>query len=360
MAGKHGEPMNFASDNWAGVSPEISAALGEAGAGVAPSYSGDSATARTVERFRELFETDLEAFFVGTGTAANSLALAAVARPGGAIMAFCDSHLAADECNATEFQTAGNKVVRLPGRLGRFSADTLAEALSLYPEGSVHHGRPVAVSVTQSTEIGTLYPLEEIRGIADLAHAHGLAVHMDGARFANAVAALGVTPAEASWKAGIDMMSFGATKNGCWCADAVLFFNTSLVGDFEHMRMRGGHLMSKSRFVAEQFLAYLADGHWLDLASRANRAAKRLADGIAASAFGRLAWPAEANEVFGVWTDAKSAELRAAGAVFYEWPFASARADAGPAEGENLLRLVTSFATTDEEVDAFLAVLNRS
>ena len=352
--------MQFASDNWAGISPRVAAALEAASGGFEPAYGGDPLTAETEDTFREIFETDLKVFFVGTGTAANSLALAATARPGGAILAYRDSHIVADECNATEFQTGGNKIVTLEGRNGRFDAAAVAGALAQFPEGSARHGTPVAISLTQASEVGTLYELDEIREISGLAHGRGLAVHMDGARFANAVAGLGVTPADMTWKSGVDLLSFGATKNGCWCADAVVFFDRELASGFEQLRIRGGHLISKSRFVAAQFKGYLADGHWLDLASHANRAAARLADGIAQSAFARLAWPVRSNEVFGVWTEAKTADLRAAGAVFHEWPVYSALAEVGPAEGESLYRLVTSFATTDDQVDAFLNVLNRA
>jgi threonine aldolase len=350
--------MEFASDNWAGIAPPVKAALDQASDGFAPAYGGDDLTAQVAHRFNEVFETDVKVYFVGTGTAANSLALAALAKPGGTMFAYHDSHLATDECNAAEFQTGGNKIVRLNGAGGRYSAETLGVALNAAASWRDNQGRMAAVSLTQATEIGSVHTRDEIEAIAAVARDYGLPVHMDGARFANALVAMGCSPAEATWKAGIDVMSFGATKNGCWCADAVVFFNHELAKDFEFIRIRAGHLLSKSRFVAAQFQGYLENDTWLDLAGRANAAARRLADGIVACAYGRLAWDAPANEVFAIWTSETSLRLRAAGARFGEWDGRSALADAGLTGGENLLRLVTSFATTDDQIDRFLSELN--
>ncbi len=310
--------------------------------------SGDKSVNR---RFCEIFERDVAVFFVATGTAANSLALSAYAKPGGAVFCHAEAHVQLDECSAPEFFSSGAKLVPLEGARGKFSAETLRQALEKMPEGNVQHGQPAAVTISQASESGTVYLPDEIRALKDIAASRGLPLHMDGARFANALVHLDVTPAEMTWKAGVDVLSFGGTKNGCWCAEAVVFFDKKSADSFGYLRKRGGQLLSKSRFAAAQFEGYFENGHWLDLARHANAMAARLADGVTVSDSARLAWVPQANEVFAILPVERIAALRAAGAVFYEWPAADLEKD------EALVRLVTSFQTTAEEVDGFLALI---
>ena len=216
--------------------------------------------------------------------------------------------------------------------------------------------QPGALSLSQATEAGTVYDIGEIRDLADVAHGAGMRVHMDGARFANALVSLGATPAEMTWRAGIDALSFGATKNGALACEAVVFFDPALAKDFAYQRKRGGHTLSKGRFLGAQMEAYLNGGLWLELAERANRAARDLADGLGAVPGVRLAWPTEANEVFVTARKEIVTAWRTAGASFHEWSTRSLASDQAPREGETLVRLVTSFESRPEEVARLVAV----
>ena len=334
--------MNFASDNVTGVAPEILAAIAAANDGAAPPYGADAITARLERRFAELFEHEVAVFPVATGTAANALALAALTPPWGAIYCHQEAHIATDECGAPEFFTAGAKLVPLPGDDGKLVPATLDAAIT--GAGSVHQVQPAALSITQQMEAGTFYRADEIAALAEVARRHCLALHMDGARFANAVAGLGCTPAAITWRAGIDALSFGATKNGALAAEAVLFFDPAKARDFALRRKRGGHLLSKQRFLAAQLEAYLDGDLWLRHASRANGCAARLAKGLAVLPGARLVHPAEGNEVFIELTEPAIARLAAAGFGFYRW-----------GEGPRL-RLVTAFDTRVADVDAFIRV----
>jgi threonine aldolase len=344
--------MNFASDNWSGATPAVMAALARHNDGFAPAYGGDAATAAMEQRFHEIFQSTVGVWCVGSGTAANALSMAAAARPGGLIFCSENAHLYHDELGAAEFFSGGMKLVPVPSRQGLMTPTALAATLARFPAGN-RTGVPAILSLTEASELGTLYRPDEIGALAELAHAAGMTVHMDGARFANAVAALGVPPAEISWRAGIDIMSFGGTKNGCWAADAVLVFSPERFGDFATLRQRSGHTASKSRFMAAQFEGYFEDGNWLRTAAHANAMAQRLADGFAASGSARLAWEPQANEVFAVLPQPAVARLRAANAVFHEWP----ADDVQVAADEVLVRLVTSWATEGGEVERFVALL---
>ena len=229
-------------------------------------------------------------FFVGTGTAANSLALASVNRPGGVSFCHSEAHVIEDECGAPEFFTHGARLVPVEGEAGKMNPADLKAEIGRFPPGSVHAGQPMAVSMTQSTEVGTVYTPAEIEMISGIASGHDLPLHMDGARFANALVHLGLTPAEMTWKRGVDIVSFGATKNGCWCAEALVFLDPEMATDLPFIRKRAAQLFSKSRFIAAQFDAYLSDGLWLDLARHSNAMADRLREGIAASSDARLGW----------------------------------------------------------------------
>ena len=311
--------MNFASDNWAGATPEVMAALARCNEGFAPAYGADDVTASVQRRFSALFERDVEMFFTATGTASNALSMAALAEPGGLIFCGAEAHMRNDEYGASEFFTHGMKLVQVPCRTGKMTVAGLKAALALYPAGN-RTGRPAVLSLTEATEAGTLYSAAEIAALAEIAHSHGMAVHMDGARFANAVAGLGATPAALTWQAGIDLMSFGGTKNGCWAAEAIIAFEPGRFADLHVLKSRAGHTFSKARFVAAQFEGYLADGNWLATAGHANAMAKRLADDMASGGKGRLGWAPQANEVFAVLPKTAIERAKAAGAMFHPWP----------------------------------------
>ncbi|MBO0346979.1 low specificity L-threonine aldolase [Roseibium sp. CAU 1637] len=347
--------MNFASDNWAGATAPVMAALARHSAGFASAYGTDPLTAALEKRFCEIFEREVSVFFVATGSAANSLALSAFARPGGAIFCHEDAHIRVDECGCPEFLTSGNKLVGVAGVNGKMTPEALSQSMADFPDGVVHHGQVAAVSITQATEVGTLYSLDEIAAIKAVAESRGVPLHMDGARFANALASLGATPAEMTWKAGVDALSFGATKNGCWCAEVIVFFDPEQAKGFEYFRKRAGHLFSKSRFVAAQLEGYLENDNWLTTAAHANEQAKRLAQGVEQRG-GRLLSPVQANEVFPIIGKVQAAKLRQGGAMFHEWPVQASHPNA-PVEGDVAIRLVTSFATSPEEVSQFLDLL---
>ena len=333
---------NFCSDNTAGASPQILAALSEAGAaGAMMPYGADPLSQKVEKRLAEIFETDLTVCFVATGTAANSLALAALCPPYGAIYCHNDSHVNVDECNGPEFFTGGAKLVALDGPDGKLDAGGLETALGRGWAGVEHHPQPAAVSLTQASEAGTVYRPDETAAIAEICRGHGLGLHVDGARFANALATLGCTPADASWRAGVDVLSFGATKNGALAAEAVLFFDAEKAVGFRFRRKRAGHLVSKMRFVSAQLDAYLADDLWLANAHHANAMATRLADGLRGIAAARFGHPVEANEL--------REGLAADGFAFYPWA----------AGGPDCVRLVTAFDTPADAVDAFIASARR-
>jgi threonine aldolase len=344
--------MNFASDNAAGIAPEILAAIALANQGQALAYGQDDWTQRLERRLAEMFEHELAVFLVGTGTAANALALAHLTPPWGAVVCHSESHIATDECGAPEFFGGGIKLLGIEGTGCKIEPDVLERTLS-GRWGGPHHVRPTLLSISQATEAGTIYRSREIRQLADIAHAHGLSLHVDGARLGNALARMNASLAEATWKAGVDVLSFGATKGGALAAEAVVFFDPARAAYMAERRKRAGHLLSKHRYIAVQLEAYCADGLWLRLARHANAMADRLAAGLAGLGIEPV-WPVEANEVFVALPVATDARLRSAGAVYYPW---SSNALPGPISADTVLvRLVTSFATTAEEVDRFIAI----
>ena len=342
--------MNFASDNTSGVAPEIVAAIERANTGAAMAYGDDPITERLTARFSEVFETDLAIFPVATGTAANALSLAQLAPPHGAVYCHRESHIEADECGAPEFYTGGAKLVLLDGASGKIQPDDLAHMLARAGTGIAHHVQPAALSISQSTEFGTVYSPSEIAELAQIAKAHDLGVHMDGARFANALAYLGCAPADITWRAGIDILSFGATKNGALAAEAVVFFKPELAARFIYQRKRGGHLLSKMRFFSAQLEAYLEDGLWLRLAAKANDCAARLAEALCAVPGTAIACPVDANEVFITLPEGTIRYLEGAGVGFYRW--------GGP--GATTIRLVASFNTEPAAVDRLVALVREA
>ncbi len=335
---------NFCSDNVTGAAPEVLEALIRANQGPASAYGADAVTQRVETRLKEVFETDCAAFPVATGTAANALGLAVMTPPYGAVLCHRDAHINVDECGAPEFYAGGAKLLPLDGEHGRIAAATLTAALAPYG-GDVHHVVPAALSLSQATESGTLYRPDEVRALAEIARGRGLGVQMDGARFANAVAALGCTPAEATWRAGVDVLAFGATKNGCLAAEAVVIFDPKLAESFALRRKRAGHLFSKQRFLSAQLEAYLADQLWLTNARHANAMAARLAEGLAALPGARLVHPVEANEIFIGLPEAAIAGLQQQGFEFHPWGL--------PAEQQ--IRLVTAWNTAQGDVDRLVA-----
>lgn len=348
--------MIFTSDNWAGAHPAISQALHDNSAGFASAY-GTSALDRKVDAaFNEIFGREVAVFFVGTGTAANSLALASVNRPGGVSFCHREAHMIADECGAPEFFSHGARLAPVDGIDGRIDPVALEAEIGRFPKGAVHAGQPMAVSITQATEIGTVYSPDQIRAIAKIARTRDLPLHMDGARFANALVALGLTAGEMTADLGVDIVSFGGTKNGCWCAEALVFMDPAMARDLPFIRKRAAQLFSKSRFIAAQFEAYFKDGLWLELAAHSNAMARRLQDGIAASARARTGWDGPANEVFAIIEKTRAAALREKGALFHDWPMPRAYGNQ-LGSGETLIRLVTSFATSADDVDRFIDLI---
>lgn len=341
--------MNFGSDNTTGASPEILAALAAANTGQVMPYGNDDATRAIEARVAALFETEARVFLVPTGTAANALALTALCPPHGAVFCHALAHIHTDECGAPEFYTGGAKLVPLSADHAKVRAGDLAAELDK-PDRGVHHVRPSALSISQIAETGAVYTPAEVADLAAIARAKGLKVHMDGARFANAVAALGCSPADLTWRAGVDVLCFGATKNGALMAEAVVVFDPALAEALPYRRKRGGHLASKMRFLSAQFDAYLTDDLWLRNARHANAVARRLADGLAALPAMTLAWPADANEVFVDMPLAVADGLQADGFGFYRWQPEGARVR---------VRLVTAFSSDPTDADALVAAAKR-
>ncbi|MDZ7629390.1 MAG: low specificity L-threonine aldolase [Parvularculaceae bacterium] len=345
--------MNFASDNWAGAHPAIMAALQRANEGYAPSYGGDALTKRVEGKFAELFEREVAVFFVATGGAANALALSQLSPSWGMILCHEESHIQMDECGAPEFFTGGAKLLPIKGLAGKLSPDAVKAALAGFPERPPHGMPAKALSLTQATECGTVYSVDEVKALCAAARSSSLKVHMDGARFANALATLECSPADITWKAGVDVLSFGGTKNGCLIAEAVVFFDPAAAADFMFRRKRAAQLFSKMRFIAAQFDAYFEDGLWLDMAAHANAMARRLSEGLSANPSCKVWYPPEANEVFVSLAPGAAEKLRASGATFYPWV-----TPGDPAAG-TMQRLICSWATAHDEVDRFIEAVRR-
>lgn len=338
--------MNFISDNAYGVAPEMLAALAAANGGTASPYGDDAITVRLNTQFREIFEREIFVYPVISGTAANALALSAITPPYGAILCHASAHIAVDECGAVEALSGGAKLVGLQSGTAKLTPQTVEDALSQF-SAPPHSPKPCAISITQATEYGSVYRADEVAGLSAVAKRAGLKLHMDGARFANALAHLGCTPAQVTWRAGVDVLSFGATKNGALGAEAVIFFHAHDAQDFEYRRKKAGHLVSKMRFVSAQLEAYLANNRWLTWAARANGLAARMAQGLSQIEGAQLAHPVKANALF-VWLpDETAARLRKAGAQFYDWQTST--------EGRTMIRLVMSFLTPEEDIARFLA-----
>ena len=348
--------MNFASDNVYGVHPKIMAALNDANGSTASSYGSDDLTRKSEEKLAGIFGCDLKAFLVTTGTAANGLALSAITPGYGAIICHGEAHIAVDECNSPEHFTGGAKIIGLHAPAGKITPCMVEKTLKGFIRGE-HDPKPKGVSLTNATELGTVYAPAEVQAMSELIRPRGMKLHIDGARFANAVAGLDVTPAKLTWKSGVDVLSFGATKNGAMMLEAVVFFDLDLAEDFTYRRMRAGQLVSKSRYLGAQMLAYLDNDLWLDNARRANALAQKLAKGLLQFNTIRLPNPVQANEVFAIIPRSLNDRLLASGVKFYDWmPDSLGNGTAG---NEIFVRFVLSFATPEEEVDGFLKLVGK-
>jgi threonine aldolase len=331
--------MRFFSDNAAPASPEVLAAI-QAANRLDTAYDGDAWSQRLNGAFSDLFGTDVEALWVATGTAANSLALAALCPPHGSIVCHRDAHIQTDECGAPEFYTHGAKLLLAEGEGAKLTPDGVSAALATV-RADVHQVQPHVLSITNASEYGCVYTPDETAALGDLARKRGLRFHLDGARFANAVASLGCSPADLSWRAGVEALSFGFTKNGGLSAECLIFFDRELAAATHYRRKRAGHLLSKGRYMAAQILAMLEGDLWLRNARAANAAATRLAEAAGAD---RLLLPVQANEVFVRVTQDEAAALRAQGFDFYDW---------GPGEA----RLVTAWDSAPAAVDALATAI---
>lgn len=332
--------MDFLSDNAASACPEVLASLIEANAPDRP-YDADSHSRNLDGAFSTLFDTEVTALWVTTGTAANALALATLCPPYGAILCHADAHIQNDECGAPEFYSHGAKLLPIAGSGAKLTPESVRDCLSALPP-DVHRMQPHVLSLTNATEYGCVYTPDEVAALGLIAREQGLGFHMDGARFANAVVTLGCSPADLTWKAGVDVLSFGFVKNGGLSAEALIFFRPDLAAEARIRRKRGGHLVSKGRYNAAQLLAMLKDDVWLRNARAANEGARRIAE----ASPGRLLYPVEANELFLRLSAAEAALLRDQGFGFYDW-------------GENLARFVISWDQPEESIARLIAALNR-
>ena len=347
--------MNFASDNTGPVHPNVMAALIAANTGYALPYGGDDLTAQTIQNIRDLFEApDAAVFLVSLGTAANSLILATLSQPWETVFCHTVAHIHEDECNAPEFYSGGTKLTLVPGPEAKMTAENLRRSILAEETRGVHGPQRGPVSLTQATERGTIYSLKEIQEISATAEEFGLPVHLDGARFANAVQSLGCSAAEMTWKSGVDAVTFGGTKNGLMAVEAVIFFNPKHAWEFELRRKRGAHLFSKHRFLAAQMQSYLAGDLWLDMAKKSNDASARLVQGLKKIPEVQIDFEPQANIIFAQWPRAAHQRLHAAGAQYYVM---AGDHTTGPSDELLPARLVTDWSTTPENVDKFLDIL---
>lgn len=328
----------FGSDNYAGICPEAMEALIQANQGHVTAYGTDPYTQEASEAIRRVFETDCEVYFVFNGTAANATALAAICQPYHAIIAHELAHVEADECGAPEFFSNGAKLLLVPGAHGKVDLGQVER--TVLKRTDIHYSRPKAVTIAQSTEMGTVYTPDEVRAVGELTRRLGLRFHMDGARLANAVASLGVAPAEITWRAGVDVLSFGMTKNGIAVGEAVVFFNKELGREFDYRCKQAGQLASKMRFLTAPWAVMLRDGVWLHYARQANRSAQRLAEVFRSVEGIEILFPVEANAVFVRMPAAVAAMLRERGWRFHDYP------DVGG------FRFMCAWDTTDEDIEA--------
>jgi threonine aldolase len=335
------ERHEFSSDNVAAICPEAWAAVQQANKHYAPSYGEDRWTALMCDRIREIFETDCDVYFVLTGTAANALALAQLCRSFQSVICHRNSHIQTDECGAPEFFTGGSKLLLVGGADGKLEVGQVEALLATHNE--LHSHKPGAISISQATEFGTVYQRDEIAAIADLARRHQLFLHMDGARFANAIASLDCAPKAITWEVGVDVLCFGGIKNGAAAGELMIFFDKKISREFDYRVKQAGQLVSKMRFLAAAWLGLLTDNVWLRNAARANEAARRLAERLQRDAGIKTTFPVQANAVFVSMEERLITGLHALGWRFYRFV------------EPNVYRLMCSWATTEEEISSFIA-----
>ncbi|KAM0278505.1 hypothetical protein ACHAO9_012117 [Fusarium lateritium] len=345
--------MNFGSDNFAGVHSRIAASLTEHATGYAIPYGASDLDHKVQQRFQHTFEHELAVFYVATGTAANALALTSVGKPGGMVLAHHEAHLVVDECGAPEYLSSQLRIIPVDGAHGKMDVNALKRQAERIAKLDVHGGRLSAISVTQPTESGTVYSLDELDAISAVAKEYGVPLHMDGARFANGLVSVGCSPADMTWRRGVDILSFGGTKNGCWCAEAVVFFDPTRAHEFSFIQKRAAQLFSKSRFVSAQFEVYLENDQWTKTALHANARAQELAAAFDSWPSARLFGKPQANEVFVILRNSLVSKLESAGVVFSEWP---APLNLNLGSDEKLCRFVTSFATKDQDIKGLLSL----
>jgi threonine aldolase len=345
MASPESNSRQFGSDNFAGICPEAWRALERANRGHAQSYGNDPWTAHAAELIRQTFETDCEVFFVFNGTSANALSLASLGQSYHSVLCHEIAHVETDECGATEFFSNGMKVLQVSGEQGKLLPKGIEQRVKQRTD--IHYPKPRAVSVTQATEVGTVYSQSELAAIGETCRELGLALHMDGARFANAVASLGVAPKDITWQVGVDVLCFGGTKNGSHVGEAVVFFDRALAREFDYRCKQSGQLCSKMRFLAAPWIGMLEGGVWLRNAHHANAMAERLAGKLAALPEVKLLFPRQANAVFAELPPDVIEPLRAEGWLFYTFI------------GEGGCRLMCAWDTTEDDVDRFVAALSR-
>jgi threonine aldolase len=331
----------FASDNYSGICPEALEYMLQANQGSVPAYGNDVWTQRAADSFRELFEIDCEVFFVFNGTAANSLSLAALCQSYHSVICHENAHIETSECGAPEFTSNGSKLLLAKGENGKLTAESI-EALLLGKRADIHYPKRKVISLTQTTELGTLYSIDELAAIKNLAHKHDLKIHMDGARFANAVVALNKSPAEISWKSGVDVLCFCGTKNGMAMGEAIIFFNKELAEDFAYRCKQAGQLASKMRFISAPWLGLLETGAWLKNARHANQSAEYLENKLLKIEGLEIMFPREGNAVYVKLPDKVANSLRAKNWLFYSFL------------GVGGVRLMCSWNTTKERIDELI------
>lgn len=350
--------MFFASDNQSCASQPVMNAIVAANQGFTHGYGDDPFTQEAIASLKEVFECNLEVLFVPTGTAANCLALASLVQPWQTVLCHSSSHILMDESTAPEFFTGGARMQGFAEHAGKITAEHLQSYLAHAGDDIPHNPQVAALSIAQTNELGLVYSPSEIKAISAVCKQHDLKLHMDGARFANAVAHLNCSPAELTWKAGVDALSLGATKCGALCAEAVIFFNKEDAKASMHLRKRAGHLISKGRLFGAQFRAWFENNHWLELAQHANHQAQSLAQALALIGGVKIPWPVNANELFIILPKTLADHLNAQGAEFYDWYPSTLPEGMSLSPDERYARLVTSFLTTERHCHEFIQCIH--
>ena len=339
----HEEPLNrqFASDNYSGICPEAWTAFENCNIGHSRGYGEDTWTESVANQIRDIFETDCQVYFVFNGTAANSLSLSSMCQSYHSILCHKYAHLERDECGAPEFFSNGAKVILLEGENGKLNSSAIES--EILKRNDLHYPKPRAISLTQATEFGTVYSVEELQSIHEMTRKHGLLLHMDGARFANAVTALGIQPKEITWKAGLDVLCFGGTKNGIGIGEAVVFFNQELAHEFDYRCKQSGQLASKMRFLSAPWIGLLKNDTWLKNANHSNEMAKKLDSRIREISEIKVLFPCQANSIFAAIPKNIVEKMYRKGWIFYNFI------------GEDGYRLMCSWDTQEEDVDRLIA-----